>query len=505
MKTFACFLTLAMLAVPSAHADDKVIVHEWGTFTCLQDERGQAIGGINVDDEPVPPFVLGIGHVRNLSGQSSNGEFGLPPFNTFSKGWNPADQDVTMRLETPVLYIYPPQRQAAATVPPLDVHVDFHQGVLSQFYPYAETNGVPDWSVDWVKWMVNGHISGLTTGLTWKAVRIGSTDTPVDSQDAVWTTPREVSAPVLEVQHPIYNAPGSNGVTYGPQAEHFLFYRGIGQLDSPLSVLTLNKGMYCVCAHSAEATSINAAWVVEIRANGTAASRAVTQGNSVVDNERPNTKPVFSTVTTTRLHGSFLSGSGTPVANVSAAFSESDFSADNLAILKISMHDALVKEGLYDDEATAMLKTWELSYFKSPGLRFFYIVPRAWTDKVLPLKITGAPTDITRVMVGRIKLISEAQKLTLARLSVGPCPNIMALREQAADAVQKSNLPEAEKNAIYNDDQALGKLGIYVPPLVQDYLSLGRFRDPLIVHEQAQHPSAVLAQFIKDNRLTSGN
>jgi hypothetical protein len=30
-----------------------LVVHEWVTFTSLQDEQGNAIGGINTDDEPV--------------------------------------------------------------------------------------------------------------------------------------------------------------------------------------------------------------------------------------------------------------------------------------------------------------------------------------------------------------------------------------------------------------------------------------------------------------------
>ncbi|MEJ0000048.1 MAG: hypothetical protein WDO13_13285 [Verrucomicrobiota bacterium] len=40
-----------------------------------------------------------------------------------------------------------------------------------------------------------------------------------------------------------------------------------------------------------------------------------------------------------------------------------------------------------------------------------------------------------------------------------------------------------------------------MPPRVRDYLSLGRFRDALIIHEQAYHPSPALAQFIRDNQL----
>jgi hypothetical protein len=44
--------------VEALAGEPQLKVHEWGTFTSLQDERGTAIGGINTDDEPVPLFVL---------------------------------------------------------------------------------------------------------------------------------------------------------------------------------------------------------------------------------------------------------------------------------------------------------------------------------------------------------------------------------------------------------------------------------------------------------------
>jgi hypothetical protein len=59
---------------------------------------------------------------------------------------------------------------------------------------------------------------------------------------------------------------------------------------------------------------------------------------------------------------------------------------------------------LRDDEASAMLATWEKSYFGAPGLRVFYIVPREWTDYFLPLSVS-VPYSLTRVLVGRIDLV----------------------------------------------------------------------------------------------------
>src|SRR5437870_1291138 len=52
-------ITVATISLASfARApSDPLVVHEWGTFTSLQDENGRSIGGLNVDDEPLPKFV----------------------------------------------------------------------------------------------------------------------------------------------------------------------------------------------------------------------------------------------------------------------------------------------------------------------------------------------------------------------------------------------------------------------------------------------------------------
>ena len=511
MKTFACFLVWTALALfpasPSARADQKVIVHEWGTFTCLQDEQGHAIGGINVDDEPVPYFVdsvaLGVAPQYG-SNRFSVTNLGLPPYGC-GKGWISGDPRVTMRLETPVIYIYPPPGQKPESIPPLDVHVDFHGGVLSQFYPHADFSGLPLLQYPGEPQFSNrfpyvdknaGITEATTTSLDWKGVQLGSTEKPIDIDDPVWTTPREVSAPVLQVKFsaPDFGHPGKSNDYV--QAEHFLFYRGVGHLDSPVYLTrdAFNAGSVdrfyvwpswfdqgsqqpTLGGEIALDANYSKGWLAEIRSDGSCAFRVI---SSFQEGDR------------SRVH---------PLADFSSKFELSDFGADNLTKLKSSMHDALVKEGLYDDEATAMLKTWELSYFKSPGLRFFYIVPRAWVDQVLPLKINGPPTDITRVMVGRIELITEAQKAALARLSTGPCPDLAAIKKAAFDVLEKGHLTEEQRQPFYTGEKPLSDLGLTIPPLVQDYLSLGRFRDALIVREDQQHPSAALAQFIKNNQL----
>ena len=49
-----------------------------------------------------------------------------------------------------------------------------------------------------------------------------------------------------------------------------------------------------------------------------------------------------------------------------------------------SIHGALVLSGLFDDESWAMVDTWAKSYFLSEGLRVLYVLPRIWTDELLP-------------------------------------------------------------------------------------------------------------------------
>jgi len=63
-----------------------------------------------------------------------------------------------------------------------------------------------------------------------------------------------------------------------------------------------------------------------------------------------------------------------------------------------------------------MLATWDVSYFQSPGLRVFYIVPREWTDAVLPIHFS-TPVKLTRVMVGRVDVVTPEHRATLAKLA----------------------------------------------------------------------------------------
>src|SRR3954465_1974341 len=97
------FLAALVLPLPGHCAEQQsgrsLIIHEWGTFTSLQNNNGEAIGGINSDDEPVPRFVHRLGYLFLLGTE-------VPP--SFAQGAPHCHPDVTMRLETPVIYFHPP-------------------------------------------------------------------------------------------------------------------------------------------------------------------------------------------------------------------------------------------------------------------------------------------------------------------------------------------------------------------------------------------------------------
>ena len=51
--------------------------------------------------------------------------------------------------------------------------------------------------------------------------------------------------------------------------------------------------------------------------------------------------------------------------------------------MRRELKDALAREGLYADEAEGLLNTWEVSYFKRPGTRVFFMVPPIEVERVV--------------------------------------------------------------------------------------------------------------------------
>jgi hypothetical protein len=99
---------------------------------------------------------------------------------------------------------------------------------------------------------------------------------------------------------------------------------------------------------------------------------------------------------------------------------------------------ALDATGLYHDEAVAMVNTWSHQWFKTPGLRVFYLAPQAWTDAVLPLTLDPLPASLVRVMMVRVEVLT---------------PEVEAADASAADGFEAD---EAGARAYF---AALGRFG----------------------------------------------
>ena len=155
-----------------------------------------------------------------------------------------------------------------------------------------------------------------------------------------------------------------------------------------------------------------------------------------------------------------------------------DATPSQLPALRRELADRLVSEGLFADEAQAMLETWRLSYFESEGTRVFFVLPLSWTDAHLPLSIS-VPADITRVMLGRVELISDHQRATLQRLHQLPA-DAFKLKPPYYDSTEvRKQLAQGTGS----HQEYYRMLGRDVPEALRLYDSLGRFRDALLAHE----------------------
>lgn len=281
---------------------------------------------------------------------------GFSPDPSVQKGlYRPAD-NVTVKMETPVVYFYSKEEREA------NVKVDFPNGTISQWYPERqkgeEAPGMEklDFKTPykgWIEWDCK-----VLDENTEKTI-----NTKAELETNTWTAPRETDANLVE---------SPNG-----EIEKFLFYRGIGNFETTVS-LSFEEEQLKIKNTSTE--TIPYLFVYE---------------------KWDNQDPVVWW--TGGMDGQATKKISAPTAGMSETELEKKF---------IEFTGALVKEGLYEKEAASMLKTWHESYFNSYGIKVFWIVPRSITNKVLPIEVTPTPTELERVIVGRSEILTpqfEAQ------------------------------------------------------------------------------------------------
>jgi hypothetical protein len=91
----------------------------------------------------------------------------------------------------------------------------------------------------------------------------------------------------------------------------------------------------------------------------------------------------------------------------------------------------LVESGLYPKEARAMVNTWRTSYLETDGIRALFVLPQSWTDRFIPMRVTPAPRELVRVMVGRIELLTADRERAAERAISDLSSRDSAIRERA--------------------------------------------------------------------------
>ena len=352
-----CVFTAVRPLVASPEATTaNYVAHEWGTFTSVQGADGVQMEWNPLNLYELPGFVYSL--FRPGLGRPTGAQ-------SLSKTAFVARQ----RMETPVIYFY--------SDAPLHVNVavDFPQGKLTEWYPqarFAEELEKPNGQTRLVRkqntlrWnnlaVIPGTARGADTEIT----------LPNGEQGSHYYAARETDAVLVATD----DGSGKR------ENEKFLFYRGIGHFVAPLTVTTTDAaGATLLLANSSD-EELRHLFAYEVR-NG--AVRSVFSAR-IGPREQ----------TTVRL----TDAPSVPLAEARGRIAG-------------QLRDALAAEGLFPREAAAMVKTWDDSWLGEEGVRVLYVLPRAWTDRTLPLRITPAPRAIERVMVGRAEIITREMEMAL--------------------------------------------------------------------------------------------
>ncbi len=354
-RLFAAELVLAAAVHAGGAPSETSIVHEWGTFTTLTSSSGLALTGLYKDESRLPDFV-----------------HGLPFFNySPTTGWPDPEalQNVTVKMETPILYFY---CEKALNI---EVEVGFKGGTISQWYPQrvaGELNPSGP-SVDMAQ--------ERTGRILWKAKVLAPEQNPIPTPPPDQVT-QEWSAPRIHRANSIRGHLG--------EVEKFLFYRGLGNFPVPLEIRFTPDGQLSLSNRGTR--EIAHVMVYELpREASMGEPPAIWWEGKIGGSER---------VLAAR-----------PVAS-------QGFNGASQAINRL--REAMIQAGLYPEEASAMLQTWANSYFSSErGLKAFWIVPREDVDEILPLRISPVPRSLERVIVGRSDILTPEFERELIQAEEG--------------------------------------------------------------------------------------
>lgn len=286
---------------------------------------------------------------RAMQWQTLRGPTDLPGFvDHFSDANFKCGLRGTIRMETPVLYFY-----SSGDVR-VSVNVKFSRGVITEWYPHTAHTQPSEALRD------NDLRHLRSSGsVAWDEVTVSPTlsgEFPHEAKPNRYYAARETSSTPLSV-----------ATKDGRQQEKFLFYRGVSAASLPLSAVQNASGDLFV--KTLDDHEIPAVILFE--------RRGTRVGYRLVD-----------------------------AATNEVVLEPPDLS-DSVEMLLGDLERILVNQGLYPDEAHAMVETWQDSWFEE-GSRLIYIVPRSFVDDILPLTIDPEPLQTVRVFVGRLEIVTPA-------------------------------------------------------------------------------------------------
>ncbi len=264
----------------------------------------------------------------------------------------------TVRMETPVIYLYDSREETVS------VKVAFSKGVITEWYPHASRVEPAANLFDGT--LYQPHPDG---SIAWDSVTLSPilrAVFPRENLDNHYYAARLTSSTPLRVKTPA-----------GEQQEKFLFYRGVSTFSVPISAKLTTAGKLLVENRSKE----------EIP-------------NAILF-ERRGQKVGY------RIGGTMREDAILDPPELTGTIDD----------LGRDLEGMLVAQGLYQDEAHAMVETWRDSWFEE-GSRLLYIVPAAFVDGVLPLSINPAPAQTVRVLVGRLEIVTPATEKAVQRALV---------------------------------------------------------------------------------------
>jgi len=212
LRAMSCALLASCLTISAGLMGSEnpavfsgLTAHEWGTFTSIAGEKGQAVEWSPLTGSTdLPGFVE---HFRNAG------------FKLGLRG--------TVRMETPVLYFYDSREETVS------VNVRFAKGVITEWYPQASR-------VEPTAVLYDASLNGKQPdgSISWDAVTVAPglrAAFPAENQENHYYAARQTASTPVLVKTP-----------RGEQQEKFLFYRGVANFAVPVAARLTNGGQVLI-------------------------------------------------------------------------------------------------------------------------------------------------------------------------------------------------------------------------------------------------------------------